>query len=120
MPSWRLAYLASTADIPTTIPTHALWICTTEHAFTTLRNAINAQGILNHPVYDCNRLQVNDTIKLLPLDTAMENASAFAQHCKLNCPANEEFQLYALIKLKDDTRLGPWLSQLHGKSDHSL
>jgi len=115
-----VAHLASTADIPTTIPTHALWSCATEHAFNTLRDAINTHGILNHPVYDCNRLQVNDTIKLLPVDTVMEHASAFAQHCKLNCPTNEEFQLYTLIKLKDDTRLGPWLSQLHGKSDHSL
>jgi hypothetical protein len=115
-----VAHLASTSEIPPNIPTHALWVCATEYAFTTLRDAIYNQGILNHPVYDCNRLQVDDTIKLLPLDTAMENASAFAHHCKLNCPANQEFQLYALIKLKDDHRLGPWLSQLHGKSDHSL
>eukprot|EP00984_Skeletonema_dohrnii_P017885 scaffold8235_cov160-Skeletonema_dohrnii-CCMP3373.AAC.1 len=115
-----VAHLGSASEIPANLPTHALWICATEYAFTTLRDAIHNQGILNHPVYDCHRLQVDDTIKLLPLDTAMENASAFAHHCKLNCPANEEFQLYALIKLQDDHRLGPWLAQLHGKSDHSL
>eukprot|EP00985_Skeletonema_marinoi_P002411 scaffold1007_cov135-Skeletonema_marinoi.AAC.3 len=105
-----VAYLASTADIPTTIPTHALWSCATEHAF-------------NIPYVMQSTLMESSTTLSMTVTASKHchgKCQAFAQHCKLNCPANEEFQLYALIKLKDDTRLGPWLSQLHGKSDHSL
>jgi len=107
-------------DISDTIPTHALWVCRTEHAYNSLREAILEKGIENQVIYTCHRLTVEDTIKILPLDQAIEEASQFAQYCKQNCPIHFEAQLYELIKLKDDKRLGPWISSLQGKAASSL
>jgi hypothetical protein len=116
----QIGDLIGTDYINETMPTHAIWVCLTELAFTTLQQALLEKGILNNTIHSATRLTITDNIKVLPNDNDLETTSELAILCKENCPPNQEEELYHLIKSKDDAKLRRWFQSTKGKSAHSL
>ena len=103
------------------IPTHAVWICNSESGFNDVKQVLTTRGILSsYTVTFTARLTTTDPLKILPIDTTLEEPSNLAKMWKRNCPDGKETDLYNYILTKDDASLHSWITIYHGKSAHSL
>ena len=84
------------------IPTHAIWICNSESGFNDIKQVLTTRGILfSYTVTFTARLTTTDSLKILPIDTALEEPSNLDKMWKQNCPDGKEINLYNYILTKD-------------------
>ncbi len=103
------------------IPTHAVWICNSEHGYNEVKRHLTQHGVLDSyiPNY-AERLHCTDPFKILPLNDDLEEPGAIGQMWKQNCPEGQELALYNLIKTKDHAGFRQWYTLYYGKQAHSL